>query len=139
MRVQGARGQTLSAAWQDGPRAYLGITTANMPNFFMLYGPHTNLGHNSITYMIEQQVAYTIKALKGLEAKGYSTMSVKPEAQARFFSSLQEDLAKTVWADPAANSWYKNDKGEITQNWGRNCTAYAQAVDAVQWDDYELA
>ena len=137
--IQGIGGMALSDAWRDGPRAYLGITTTGFPNFFMLYGPHTNLGHNSITYMIEQQVSYIVQALDGLLEKSAKVMDVMPDAQQRFFDSLQSQLSKTVWADPYCNSWYKNDKGQITQNWGDSCAAYAQAVQDVVWGDYKVA
>jgi cation diffusion facilitator CzcD-associated flavoprotein CzcO len=53
MLVSGLGGRGLQQAWQDGPRSYLGITVSGFPNFFMLYGPNTNLGGNSIIYMLE--------------------------------------------------------------------------------------
>jgi cation diffusion facilitator CzcD-associated flavoprotein CzcO len=137
--VQGVDGQHLNTVWADGPTAYLGITAAGFPNFFMLYGPHTNLGHNSITYMMERQIEYLIQALDGLSARGATVMDVKADAQSRFYAQLSADLASTTWADPGCNSWYKNDKGVVTQNWSGNCTAYAEAVKAVVWDDYETA
>jgi cation diffusion facilitator CzcD-associated flavoprotein CzcO len=139
LEVQGKGGLTLSEAWADGPTAYLGITTNGFPNFFMLYGPHTNLGHNSITYMMEQQIGYVLSALDGLAGKGVASMDVTPAAQTRFFETLQDQLTKTVWADPACNSWYKNDKGQITQNWGGSCREYAKAVESVVWNDYKVA
>src|SRR5207302_1083892 len=55
MAIEGAAGRRLDAAWADGARAYRGITVAGFPNFFMMYGPNTNLGHNSIIFMLECQ------------------------------------------------------------------------------------
>jgi cation diffusion facilitator CzcD-associated flavoprotein CzcO len=139
LQIEGMGGQKLNEVWAEGPKAYLGITTAGFPNFFMLYGPHTNLGHNSITFMMEQQIGYVVQALDGLTAKSATVMEITTAAQQRFFDDLQIHLAKTVWADPSCHSWYKNDKGEITQNWGDSCTAYAQAVKDVVWTDYRVA
>jgi cation diffusion facilitator CzcD-associated flavoprotein CzcO len=138
MAVTGDKGQSLANVWADGPQAYLGLTTAGFPNFFILYGPHTNLGHNSITFMLEQQIGYITQALGGLVARRARKMAVTPTAQARFFDTLQSQLGKTVWADPSCNSWYKNAKGQITQNWGGSCMDYADAVKEVVWDDYEI-
>lgn len=137
--VTGAGGLKLADAWADGPDSYLGLTVAGFPNLFILYGPNTNLGHNSITFMIEQQVAYAIQALDGLAARGGQAMSVSRDAQDRFQDRLQADLGSTTWADPACHSWYKNDAGKITQNWSGNCRAYQEAVKTVAWDDYEIA
>ena len=46
MKITGRQGRDLNDAWRHGASAYLGITVPGFPNFFMLYGPNTNLGHN---------------------------------------------------------------------------------------------
>jgi cation diffusion facilitator CzcD-associated flavoprotein CzcO len=136
--VHGRGGVHLSEAWKDGPEAYLGILSAGFPNMFMLYGPNTNLGHNSITFMIERQVEYMLKSLAALKERNGRSIAVKTEAQARFNAALQDQLAKTVWADPSCSSWYKNAAGRITQNWGSHCRDYAKATSTVQLTDLEL-
>ncbi len=69
IQVSGLGGRRLREAWRDGAQAYLGITVSGFPNFFMLYGPNTNLGGNSIIYMLEGQVRYVLGALRALEAE----------------------------------------------------------------------
>jgi cation diffusion facilitator CzcD-associated flavoprotein CzcO len=137
--VVGRGGAHLNEAWKDGPESYLGILSAGFPNMFMLYGPNTNLGHNSITFMIERQVAYMLGALAALKQRNARSVDVKPEAQARFNAALQERLAKTVWADPHCSSWYKNAAGRITQNWGSHCRDYAKATAELALEDLALA
>lgn len=136
--VVGRNGVTIADQWDDGPEAYLGITVNGFPNLFVLYGPNTNLGHNSITFMLERQVEYTILALQALEEKGAAALVPTEAAQEAFNKDLQEKLSKTVWADPACNSWYKTGSGKITQNWGGHTRAYADAVAEVKLEDYEL-
>lgn len=136
--VRGKDGVRLHEAWKDGPQAYLGILSAGFPNMFMLYGPNTNLGHNSITFMIERQVEYMLKALAALKQRNGRSLDVTPEAQARFNATLQEQLARTVWADPHCSSWYKNAAGRITQNWGSHTRAYAQATAELALEDLAL-
>jgi len=136
--VKGADGQWLHEAWADVPQAYLGITVAGFPNFFMMYGPNTNLGHNSITSMMEAQIGYVIKALDALEETGSVSMAPTKTAQDAFNTKLQNDLKNTVWGDEACGaSWYKTDAGYITQNWSGNVTAYAAAVSEVRREDFE--
>jgi cation diffusion facilitator CzcD-associated flavoprotein CzcO len=137
MDVVGRGGVRLADAWREGPEAYLGITTAGFPNMFMTYGPNTNLGHNSITFMIERQTEYIVKAMEGLSARGLRAMDVRRDVQDAFNAELQDKLAKTSWADPAAGSWYKNAKGKITQNWSGSCEDYRAAVSDVAWEAYE--
>lgn len=136
--VQGRGGQHLNTVWQDGPEAYLGITVTDFPNLFVLYGPNTNLGHNSITFMLERQVEYVVKALAGLDMAGAKALVPTKRAQDAFNSQVQADLDKTVWADPACNSWYKNAAGKITQNWSSHTRDYAAAVEEIKLEDYEL-
>ncbi|MFX6085782.1 4-hydroxyacetophenone monooxygenase, partial [Acinetobacter baumannii] len=64
MQITGLDVGTLKDTWKDGAEAYFGLTVNGFPNFFMLYGPNTNLGHNSIVYMIESQVNYILDALR---------------------------------------------------------------------------
>jgi cation diffusion facilitator CzcD-associated flavoprotein CzcO len=136
--VVGKNGRRLQDEWKDRPQAYLGITVANFPNMFVLYGPNTNLGHNSITFMLERQVEYAVKALSELAAKGGAAMDVTEAAQKRFNTTLQADLAKTTWADPNCRSWYKNEHGDITQNWSSHTRDYAKATERVEWGDYTV-
>ncbi|MCI4643316.1 MAG: NAD(P)/FAD-dependent oxidoreductase [Hyphomonadaceae bacterium] len=137
--VIGAGGAHLGEAWADHPEAYRGVTVAGFPNMFVLYGPNTNLGHNSITFMMERQVEYALAALDELEAAGAKSLAPKPAAQAAWNAQLQKDLEKTVWADPHCSSWYKNEAGLITQNWSGNCAAFAASLAEVKLEDYELA
>jgi hypothetical protein len=105
---------------------------------FMLYGPNTNLGHNSITFMHECQIGYVIQAIEAMRTKGVSAMDVRAEAQARFNRDLQAALATTTWADPHCASWYKTEDGRVTQNWSSHTRDYAHATAAIAWDDYDV-
>ena len=136
--VIGQGGQSIAQNWAKGPEAYLGVTVHGFPNFFVLYGPNTNLGHNSITFMLERQVEYAVKVLDELERAGAKAMAPSRKAQDAFNSKLQADLKKTSWADPTCNSWYKTEDGRITQNWSGHTRAYAEAVAEVKLEDYEL-
>jgi len=136
--VVGKGGVHLRDAWAETPQAYLGITAAKFPNMFILYGPNTNLGHNSITFMLERQVEYTVKAIGAMHERNLAAMEVKQAAQDHFNRELQAALAKTTWADPHCRSWYKNAQGHITQNWSSHTRDYAKAVESVKWDDYAV-
>ncbi len=136
--VRGRRGQSLNEQWARSPEAYLGITVTDYPNFFVLYGPNTNLGHNSITFMLERQVEYVVKLLEKMDSVAARALMPTAAAQSRFNAELQKELAKTVWADPQCASWYKNEEGRITQNWSSHTRAYAAATKDVDLDDYEI-
>jgi cation diffusion facilitator CzcD-associated flavoprotein CzcO len=134
--VVGRGGKHLHDLWKDVPEAYLGITVSGFPNMFVLYGPNTNLGHNTITFMLERQVEYAVKALQAMEEKSLKALDVKRAVQERFNRDLQAALAKTTWADPHCRSWYKTADGRVTQNWGSHTRDYAAATANVDLDDY---
>ena len=69
-RLRGRDGRTLSETWQGSPQSYLATTVAGFPNLFLLYGPNSNLGHNSIVYMLESQMNYVMGALRAMRERG---------------------------------------------------------------------
>jgi len=64
MAITGRNGTSLRERWKAGAEAYLGITVADFPNFFMLYGPNTNLGVGTIIFMLERQQRYVVKCIE---------------------------------------------------------------------------
>jgi cation diffusion facilitator CzcD-associated flavoprotein CzcO len=116
IRVRGRDGRDLHEDWADGAEAHLGITVTGFPNLFLLYGPNTNLGHNSIVFMIERQVAYALTWIRRLVETGAASAEVRPEAQARSNDRITSQLASSVWAE-SCRSWYKTRTGKITNNW----------------------
>ena len=116
MLVSGLGGWQLQQAWQDGPRSYLGISVSGFPNFFMLYGPNTNLGGNSIIYMLEGQIGYVLGAIQALQAERLAWLDVRPEVQDAFNSWVQSASRTSVW-ETGCHSWYTTASGRNTNNW----------------------
>lgn len=114
MQVTGRDGRQLSDAWSNGAEAYLGTTVAGFPNLFLLYGPNTNLGHNSIVLMLESQTAYLRQAVR--HVRGGGTIEVRADVMRSFNDRLQKRLAGTVFAG-GCRSWYLDASGRNTQNW----------------------
>jgi cation diffusion facilitator CzcD-associated flavoprotein CzcO len=135
MAVSGVEGVKLADAWADGASAYLGMTVAGFPNFFLLYGPNTNLGHNSILVMVERQIEYVLRCLGSLARRGAVAMEVTPAAFSRGTSEIQERVKTTVWAD-ACHSWYKTASGKVTQNWPGFTVEYWRATLRPRFSDY---
>jgi cation diffusion facilitator CzcD-associated flavoprotein CzcO len=112
MQIEGVGGKKLEEVWAPGAEAHLGLTVSGFPNFFMLYGPNTNLGHNSIIFMIEAQVRYTVQCIQALAQRRLRYLDVKPEVQARYNMELQQALSNTAWA-AGCKSWYKTAAGKM--------------------------
>ncbi len=116
MRIEGLTGGTLEETWREGAEAHLGIAVSGFPNLFLLYGPNTNLGHNSILFMIECQANYVVRCIRELARAKLRWLDVRPEAMTHFNASLQRELQKTAWGAGCTN-WYKTRSGKITNNW----------------------
>jgi len=127
MRVTGLRGRRLDQAWHAGAEAYLGISVAGFPNFFMLYGPNTNLGGNSILYMLEGQIGYVTGALRALEAGGLDWIDVRPEVQQAFSAWVAASSRSSVW-ESGCHSWYTTASGRNTNNWPDHTFLYRHRV-----------
>ncbi|MBD5633230.1 MAG: 4-hydroxyacetophenone monooxygenase, partial [Candidatus Eremiobacteraeota bacterium] len=116
VRIVGAGGHTLEEAWSGGMEAFLGVSVAGFPNFFMLVGPNTGLGHNSMVYMIESQANYVLSALRHLRERKAVALDVRANVQADFNRSLQHRMKRTVWSS-GCRSWYLDANGKNTALW----------------------
>src|SRR5580658_6573597 len=127
MRVAGVDGWWLQEAWRDGAHAYLGITVSGFPNFFMLYGPNTNLGGNSIIYMLEGQIGYVLGALRALQAQRLAWLDVRPDVQDSFNAWVQSASRASVW-ESGCHNWYTTASGRNTNNWPDHTFMYRYRV-----------
>jgi len=140
MRVFGTDGVELNEVWGGDARAYLGITVPGFPNFFMLYGPNTNLVINgSILIMVECQVRYAVEAIGRMLRSGHRTMSCRRDVHERYGREMEQGNARMVWGVADVPTWYRNAHGRVTQNWPFDLHAYWSRSRAPDLADYELA
>lgn len=135
IEITGRDGARLDDVWRAGAEAYLGIATHGFPNLFMMYGPNTNLGHNSIIFMIECQTRYILSCIGQMCEKNLQTVEVKAEVQAGYNEKLQERLRKKAWA-AVDDSWYLKD-GRVTNNWAGSTVEYWWRTRRCDLDRYE--
>jgi cation diffusion facilitator CzcD-associated flavoprotein CzcO len=116
LRVTGRNGVKLQEVWANGIEAHRGTTIPGMPNFFMLLGPNTGLGHTSVVFMIEVQIRHVLSCLRLLSERGADTIEPKPEASRRYNDRLQRRLRRAVWNE-GCDSWYLDDQGVNRTIW----------------------
>ena len=137
MNLVGRGGLRLTEAWAGGMGAYQGITVAGFPNYFMLLGPNTGLGHNSVVSMIEVQVQHVLDCLKALR-RGARAIEVRPEAQARFLDRIRTRMADSIWQAGGCKSWYLDAQGRNTTLWPDSVMAYRRSARRARMADYRL-
>jgi cation diffusion facilitator CzcD-associated flavoprotein CzcO len=136
MQITGLGGQELNQAWRDGAEAYKGISVSGFPNLFILYGPNTNLGHNSIIYMLESQFRYVLGCISALHSQGLRYLNVKPQVQQAYNQRIQADSHRTIW-EQGCSSWYKTASGKSTNNWPGYTFTYRHLTRAPELQDYD--
>ena len=135
--VHGVGGRSLRDAWAEGAEALRGVAVPDFPNLFLLYGPNTNLGHNSIIHMVEAQVRYIVRCIDKVLAHDLKALSANPEAYRRFNEDLQSALGAMVWGGECG-SWYKNEAGKITNNWPYSSTRFALSMWRPDFTEFDM-
>jgi cation diffusion facilitator CzcD-associated flavoprotein CzcO len=116
VRIYGSHGVEIGDAWRDGIQAYLGTSVSGFPNLFLVIGPNTGLGHNSMIVMMEAQYRYIIGAIEYARNTIGRALEVKPGVARAFNDELQERMRRTVWAT-GCSSWYQDARGRNVSLW----------------------
>lgn len=135
--VIGLGGRDLRKDWAHASEAYYGMTVNGYPNLYMLVGPNSGLGHNSILFMIECQVNYIVQCMKLLKAEGADYLDVKESALRRFSEEVQKRLQGTTWTS-GCTSWYQQADGRNFALWPGATWRYWLETRTVCSTDYEF-
>ncbi|MBW2384112.1 MAG: NAD(P)/FAD-dependent oxidoreductase [Deltaproteobacteria bacterium] len=139
MKVVGRGGRNLHTHWDGDARAYLGITVPHFPNFFVLYGPNTNIVVNgSIIFFSECEVNYVLGCLELLFRGGHRALDCRESVHDAYNRSIDEANMKMAWGAASVNTWYKNATGRVSQNWPSTLLEYWQRTREPDPNDYEL-
>ncbi len=139
MRVVGRDGVDLHERWAGDARAYLGLTVPEFPNLFLLYGPNTNIVINgSIIYFSECEVHYLTEAVRMLFEGGHRSMDCRPDVHDAYNERIDAANRSMVWGAAEVNSWYRNAKGRVAQNWPFSLLEYWEQTRQPDPSDYVL-
>ncbi|EFW98457.1 steroid monooxygenase-like protein [Grosmannia clavigera kw1407] len=113
--IVGRGGVDLSDAWAERPTAYLSMTPADMPNYFMFLGPNAPVGHGSAIPIIEHLTKYMLRMVHKAQTEGYRAFCPRPAAIDEFVQHADAFLPRTAWAGKC-RSWFKNgrESGPVT-------------------------
>jgi cation diffusion facilitator CzcD-associated flavoprotein CzcO len=136
--IHGHNGESLADAWQGSPMAYMGTTIPGFPNFFVLMGPNTALGHSSVVLMIEAQIAHVLGVLSLLEKRAMVAAEPQAKALKRYVAAIDERLATTTWNTGGCASWYLDRTGRNSALWPDGVGRFRRLVSHVHASDYKL-
>lgn len=140
IEVYGRNGKRLRDWWgEDDPRAYLGITVPDYPNFFIIYGPNTNLAHGgSAIFHSECQIRYAMEGIRELVESGARSIECRREPFEAYQVQVDAALNKMVWSHPAMTNWYKNKHGRVVMNSPWRLVDYRNMTEHLDPSDYVL-
>jgi 4-hydroxyacetophenone monooxygenase len=139
MKIVGRGGVELHERWDGNARAYLGVTVPGFPNFFMLYGPNTNIVVNgSIIWFTECEVRYVMDCIRTVIAEDHHALDVKQEVHDRYNEAIDAENLRMAWGVSTVNSWYKSESGRVAQNWPFPLLEFWKRTREVDPADYEV-
>jgi cation diffusion facilitator CzcD-associated flavoprotein CzcO len=133
--VVGIGGRRLHDDWAEVAHAYIGLTVSGYPNFFMLYGPNTNQGGNSIIVILEAQATYVLSALRAMRLRRAHAVDVRRDVMDAYNEELAQALAGTVWSD-GCQSYFKNANGRIATQLPQTSRWYAKRTRRFRMREY---
>jgi cyclohexanone monooxygenase len=136
--VVGEDGTSLRETWSDGAYAYLGMAVPDFPNFFMLYGPNTNVGSNSVIFMLEAQARYIVRALVQMRRRRKSYIAVRRETMADFIAKIDKWMEGTVWLTRCHN-YFRAANGRVVTQWPRSARAFWGMTRRFRASDYSFS
>jgi len=146
-RYQGLGGRDLHDSWNagDGPRAYLSLMVPDFPNFFMLYGPNSQLltGGTGLPQWWLIWASYAAQCVMRMLQDGKQRVEVKRDAFERYNRELDEEAGQWLQMTPEGGiekNYYVNREHRrlqvnapwLSPDFHRMCTV-------VDWDDLELS
>ena len=113
------------------------MTVPGFPNLFMIVGPNTGLGHNSMVFMIESQLRYVLSALDRMDRARVGAVDARWDVSDAFNTRLQQRMKGTVWSTGGCTSWYQTRDGLITTLWPGTTLEYRLRTWRFDLADYE--
>jgi cation diffusion facilitator CzcD-associated flavoprotein CzcO len=100
----------LSRVWSDEPTGYRTVALPGFPNCFLLLGPHSPIGNQSLFMITETQVDYALKWIKRWRAGEFDAATPTEAATEAFMTDLRRAYPKTIWTS-GCDSWYLGKDG----------------------------
>lgn len=137
--VRGLGGQRLRDVWDDDdPKAFLGMSVPEFPNFFMLGGPNSFPGSGSFMYFMEVQMRYIRTLITKMVEQGIPALDATERANREYNELVDDTHAHTVWTHPGMQTYYRNSRGRVVFVMPFLNVEYWNMTKEVNLDDYTL-
>jgi cation diffusion facilitator CzcD-associated flavoprotein CzcO len=110
MEIVGENGLTLNTAWAEGPHAYRSIAVPGFPNLYMMTGPHSPIGNQSLVPVAEDQADYAMWWINQIRDGRVIAAAPTEAATKDYNESMKAAMPQTVWVT-GCRSWYLGKDG----------------------------
>ena len=137
VRVDG--GTTIEEQWDGGPRTYLGLMVAGLPNMFMITGPQSPGVKSQMILSIEWHINWIANCLSHMRNNNHTRVAAEVEAQQQWVDHVREVAGSTLY--PLANSWYMGanipGKARVFMPYVAGVEAYTKECNRVTQNGYQ--
>lgn len=133
--VTGVGGRSMAQEWSGGAQAYKSINAHGYPNLFIMTGPNSGPGHNSLLVFVEGQIDYAVAGITTILRNDLRFLDVRADVQQRHNEVLQKRLTKTTWMS-GCNSWYLTADGFNASMYPGFATQYLRQMRDFRFTDY---
>jgi cation diffusion facilitator CzcD-associated flavoprotein CzcO len=134
--VTGLGGRTMAQDWAGGAQAYKSINAHGYPNLFLMTGPNSGPGHNSLLVFVEGQIDYAVAGITRILGDDLRYLDVREDVQRRHNEVIQRRLTKTTWMS-GCSSWYLTPDGFNASMYPGFATQYLRQMRDFRFGDYD--
>jgi cation diffusion facilitator CzcD-associated flavoprotein CzcO len=134
--VTGIGGRSLGEEWASGAQAYKSINAHGYPNLYLMTGPNSGPGHNSLLVYVEGQLDYAVRGITTILGENLRYLDVRADVQRRYNDRIQKRLAKTTWMS-GCSSWYLTADGFNASMYPGFATQYLRQMRDFRFADYD--
>jgi 4-hydroxyacetophenone monooxygenase len=134
---KGESGVTLEEAWRrDGPRAYLGMSYPDFPNFFSCYGPNSHPRSGAFHAWTEAWARYVSTLIVATLNQGAQSVTVRRERLKEFNEAMDRRFNSLVWGAVPSGGYYINSHGRPGVHMPYRAEEYYDFLANPKVDDY---
>jgi cation diffusion facilitator CzcD-associated flavoprotein CzcO len=134
--VTGRGGRSLADEWAGGAQACKSINANGYPNLFMMTGPNSGPGHNSLLVFVEGQLDYAVAGITTILRNNLRYLDVRADVQRAHNERIQKRLTKTTWMS-GCSSWYLTADGFNASMYPGFATQYLRQMRDFRFGDYD--
>ena len=137
--ITGRNGVTLREKWSQGPANYLGLSTHDFPNLFIMVGPGSPSLLSNVLVSTEDHADFICDLLVHMREADLIEVEASAAAEAEWVEHVNQRSRETLY--PQARSYYMGDevpgKPHVFMPYSGGVRGYRRILHKVVADDYE--